>query len=124
MSDHELSPAQLEAATIQRRTMTDLQQRIGEWGDKTFPRATLHSIHDHLSDEVEELADNIMGDHDYLVGMQEEAADCAILLFQLAHHAGFDLLANVEDKFATNQLRQWGEPDERGVVKHVEATDE
>jgi len=101
-------------------TTLSLQQRIGEWGDRTFPRSTLHSIHAHLSDEVAELADDILGDHDYLTGMREEAADCAILLFQLAHHAGFDLLSEIERKFAVNRMRVWGEPDERGVVKHKE----
>lgn len=113
--------------------MTNLQERIGAWGDETFPydkandgdkEASLGILY-HLEDEWEELEDELVV-HEWPLLDSEvdniayEAADMAILLFRLAHIVGFDLLDAVERKFAEIQTRTWGEPDERGVVRHVE----
>ncbi len=65
----------------------------------------------HLRREVDELA----ADHS-----PEEAADCFILLLGHAHENGYDLLAAAKRKMAINYERKWGEPDEEGVVEHIE----
>lgn len=93
--------------------MDALQRQIGEWGERTFGEADPEAILAHLVEEVWEL-----------VGSQEpeEAADVAILLCQFAHRRGFSLRDEVIKKHAINERRVWGAPDERGVVRHVEAT--
>lgn len=110
--------------TDRYRMTTDVQDRIGEWGDVTFPDSTVYSITEHFLEEVDEVHEAVFVDQEWGDGdLPTEAADCAILLFQLAHRAGFDLIAEVERKFAVNQQRTWGEPDERGVVRHVEVAE-
>jgi len=92
--------------------MTKFQNEVGTWGDKTFPASTPDSIVAHLAREVGELADH----HD-----SEEASDCLLLLLHHAHREGYDLLAEARIKFEINKKRQWGEPDENGIVEHVRA---
>lgn len=90
--------------------MTKFQNEVGTWGDKTFPGGTPESIVAHLRREVKELA----ASHD-----PEEAADCFLLLLHHAHRAGYDLLAEARKKLEINKKRQWGEPDENGIVEHI-----
>lgn len=90
----------------------EFQRAVGEWADATFPLSTDQTIRAHLSDEVAELADGVMVD-------AFEAADCYLLLLHLAHKEGFSLDEVAREKFAINQRRTWGKPDERGVVRHV-----
>lgn len=99
--------------------MKTFQDRLGAWGDRTFPHSTFTSKLSHLDDEVRELWAAPLRDrpHD---AIREEAADCFMLLCHVAHAEGFDLLAAAEEKFAAIQSRTWDEPDERGVVRHVE----
>lgn len=90
------------------------QDVIGDWQDKTFPHGTVHSKLEHLKDEIAEVQDD---PNDLL-----EWADLLILLMGAARLAGFSmsqLMVGVEAKHIINQRRDWGEPDERGVVKHV-----
>lgn len=102
------------------RSMDDLQRLIGEWGDEAFGTEDQgHAIVDHLIEEVAELDDSLYGRPPWQV--IDEAADCAILLLQLAHRRGFSLRVAVLAKHAVNVKRRWGEPDESGVVRHVEA---
>jgi len=90
--------------------MNDIQDRIGTWGNKQFPDGTPDSLTAKFAKEAIEFCD------DQTPG---EAADCAILLFHHAHRCGYNLLEEVERKFAINQKRTWGKPDEQGVVEHV-----
>ena len=92
--------------------VSDLQQRINEWQNKTFPDGSAFTIYEHLRDEIIELGDSR--------GDPEEAADCVILLFGIAGKLGFDLMQEVERKFKINKARKWGKADSRGVVNHVE----
>lgn len=88
-----------------------LQRQIGIWAAITFPHQTAASKLAHLRDEVTEL--------EQAPADGEEMADVAILLFSLAELAGCDLLAEIQKKFQKNKARQWGQPDARGVGKHI-----
>lgn len=102
-----------------------LQDEIGDWGDITFPLSTPRSVMAHLSDEITELSTEVDAyiatpGNDTRRLLAEEAADCLLLLYHIAHKCGFDLETEARAKFEKNQRRRWGEPDERGVVRHVE----
>jgi len=90
------------------------QKTIAEWSKKTFRNSTILSNIKHLRDEldeIEESSDDI-----------EEWADAIILYMNAAHLSGHsmdDILIAVHKKFEKNKNRSWGEPDERGVVKHI-----
>lgn len=116
-SDLRLAQAALAAnpAPTPAREAETFQHAVGEWADKTFPQSTADSIRAHLSDEVAELADGVDVD-------AFEAADCLLLLLHLAHKEGFSLIGTAREKHAINQRRQWGVPDDRGVVRHVART--
>jgi len=86
------------------------QYAVGEWGKQTFPWQTIESIIAHLKREVKELSDD---------PGTEEAADCFLLLLNLAHRLGFDLKEEAEAKFRINRKRKWGKPDSQGVVEHI-----
>ena len=92
--------------------MDALQQRIGEWGDATFPEATGGSITRHLRDEVDEIARTTTK-----ADLAEELADAQHLLFHLAHREGISLHLATVTKFGANQARTW-EPSERGYWRH------
>jgi NTP pyrophosphatase (non-canonical NTP hydrolase) len=92
----------------------DLQARVNEWDDATFPHRTARSIVVHLRREVAELADELEQG-----GAATEAADCFLLLLDLAGFLGFSLHDAGEAKFAVCQTRQWGEPDSEGVAEHI-----
>ena len=102
-----------------------LQEETGRWGDATFPLSTPESVMAHLTDEIDELADEI-GAYvrspvsETRSALAEEAADCLLLLYHIAHKCGFDLEAAAREKLDKNRQRSWGEPDARGVVRHVE----
>jgi NTP pyrophosphatase (non-canonical NTP hydrolase) len=91
--------------------LNDMIHRCGSWADVTFSKATPSSICEHLRREVVELKDRSDD--------VEEAADCMLLLFHLAHKRGWNLEQAVINKFEKNQKRKWGEPDAHGVVEHV-----
>lgn len=86
------------------------QEEVGTWGDHTFGRSTPQSVLAHLRDELDELTASLS---------PEEAADCLLLLLHFAHKRDFSLADEAKRKFAINLSRTWGEPDERGVVRHI-----
>jgi len=93
---------------------TQFQKTHGEWSDKTFgirePKAPLH----HLKKEVQEVIEQPYDITEY--------ADCLLLLMDSARIAGFnmdDLYFVAMKKFHINQSREWGKPDENGVVEHI-----
>jgi NTP pyrophosphatase (non-canonical NTP hydrolase) len=93
--------------------LSQFQEQVGGWGDKTFnPKKENNStaiIH-HLKKEVAELQES---------NNPEEAADCFLLLLQHAHSQGYDLLDEARKKMVINKERQWGLPDENGVIVHI-----
>lgn len=100
----------------------DLFKRITEFQDTTFPNSNAMSKLHHLSDEVIELMSAIQQDEP---GERHEFADCFLLLIGAAAKRGMtldDITACMEEKLAINLKRQWGAPDENGVVKHIKPT--
>lgn len=100
--------------------MQDLKTQITEWGRKTFPLATYNSVVEHLRREVEEMQAETTYD-----GRLAEAADVQHLIYHieallLEEFDAGDLRAATWAKFRENQQRVWGDPDEYGVVEHVE----
>lgn len=94
-----------------------LQQTVGEWGTRTFPKSSPVSIALHLRDEANELVSEVPdGDE-----IAEEAADCLLLLLHLAHRCGFSLFDAAVAKATINERRTWQtEPNERGYMSHIE----
>lgn len=91
------------------------QKTIAEWSWNTFKDSTIRSNIAHLRDEIDEIEEtpeNI-----------EEWADVIILYMNAAHFSGHsmdDILKAVHAKHEKNKKRKWGEPDERGVVRHID----
>ena len=89
------------------------QIRIGEFSKKigATPEGLLH----HLEEELLELQE--------CSGTEAEKVECAdmvILLKGYAHLRGFDLDVEVDKKMDINVERAWQNPDEQGIVRHVE----
>ncbi|NOS86037.1 MAG: DUF550 domain-containing protein [Ignavibacteria bacterium] len=85
----------------------------------TFPNATLNSKLCHLREEMFELyeACNIKNGN-----VEDEFADCFLLLTGAFHKAGFnfsDIERIIRHKLKINKQRKWQEPDTNGVVKHI-----
>lgn len=92
-----------------------IQDRIGAWQREAFgDKQTVDGMLLKLREEFVEL---IQAESDQ--EMAQEAADMAHLLFGLCALLGFDLLEEVEAKFAINQARKWGAPDAKGCISHV-----
>lgn len=94
------------------------QKNVYAWSRNTFKDSTMESNLDHLRDELNEIVEN---PNDI-----EEWADVIMLYMNAASFAGHsmdDILVAVNEKLEKNKKRKWGEPDERGVVKHIEETD-
>lgn len=92
-----------------------LQDEIAQWSDATFGsgRPATRPLH-HLAKEVQEL---IAAPHD-----QMEYADCLILLLDAYRMAGGSADKMIETsyrKLEINRKRDWGTPDENGVVEHI-----
>ena len=92
-------------------TLDGIAREVNGWQAVTFPRATPSSVVEHLRREVLELVEDPTD--------LSEIADVFILLIGLTYELGVDLKQIVADKHAVNLKRQWGEPDEQGVVEHV-----
>lgn len=107
------------------------QEVIGGWAERTFEQTT-DGIIRHLYEETAELyRANLMRPRQDMpptsatgestaAAIQQEAADCLILLLALAHHEGFSLVDAVAMKHLVNAGRVWGEKDEDGIVHHID----
>ena len=93
------------------------QEIVGRWAESTFPQSTEWSVVCHLRREVDELMDAIATGHQPSV--EEETADCLLLLYHLSHKCGFDLHDAGAAKFAQIKTRTWGQSDSDGVVEHI-----
>lgn len=92
-----------------------LQNEIANWSDATFgsnrPAATPLN---HLAKEMLEL---IEAPEDRM-----EYADCLLLLldaYRMAGGSADDLIEACYQKLEINKEREWGKPDENGVVEHI-----
>jgi len=99
-----------------------LQRDIKQWSDDTFGLGrTGRPIAHHLKKEIDEVIDAI--DNSGYNRVKFEIADCFILLLDVASHEGIsvgEILDASEEKMEINKKRKWGEPDENGVVEHIE----
>ena len=91
--------------------LTDLLQRqVGDWAEETFQSSDEIRMR-KLREELDELAEN-----------PSDALEMADILLVLLHHAHVhktDLFTATMHKFEVCQNREWQEPDEHGVTKHV-----
>lgn len=90
----------------------DWQDNVGAWGEKTFPDATEETIIAHLRDEVNNELHPGCSD--------EELADVALLLLNLAHKRGTRLVDAMRLKNNINQKRTWSTvKNEKGFYGHI-----
>ena len=97
----------------------DQFKEITDWQKITFPGATPNSKVAHLVSEVIEL-DEALARND--ADKRLEFADCFLLLFGAAAADGmsyYDVCNAISEKFEINKKRNWGLPDEKGVVNHI-----
>jgi len=109
--------------------MTELQQLMDdilEWSQKTFKDESTISKSIHLQKEAKELTEAL--EKYYRIPSQRhrddvklEFADNLMLIIACAKLFGItakELIALSHIKLEINKSRQWGEPDEDGVVLH------
>ena len=92
----------------------DLQKRLSNWADKTFPGSTLVGKFDHVKEELEEIIlepDNIVEWADAFMIMMHSLAD--------RNYTMDDLFSAIERKHAINLNRKWGPPDANGKRNHI-----
>jgi len=110
----------------------ELMDRQKEWSDQTFSEGKfLHArslpISFHLQKEAAELTEalqNYINDPTEATNLKvsQELADVFLLLLDCTAHVGFSvesLTHFASCKFMLNKTREWGSPDENGVVEHV-----
>lgn len=102
-----------------------LLDRIVKWQDETFGKATPMSKLYHLQEELVELMTELSPTFpDETIDnekVMDEYADCFLLLYGSANKFGLDwdqINLAISRKMDKNEKREWGEPDENGVVRH------
>jgi NTP pyrophosphatase (non-canonical NTP hydrolase) len=124
-ADYRYSPFREEPMTyeiiyvVPSQDVIELDDQITEWANRTFPREAtdIRPIIAHMKRELDELYQALAAD-DFAHAM-EEAADVRFLLTHLVGRLGGNLGQETMRKFDINQRRDWGDPDEEGVVEHV-----
>jgi NTP pyrophosphatase (non-canonical NTP hydrolase) len=92
---------------------------ITRWNRATFPTSLVAHKLNHLKQEVDELIFDVKNN---LPSKRKEFADCFILLFCAAETAGMsydDICDAILEKMNINKQREWGKPDENGVINHI-----
>lgn len=92
---------------------------ITTWQHKKFKHATALSKIAHLKQEIEELIADLKNNNPE---QNMEFADCFILLFGAANSAGLNyqnIIEAIDEKMKINYSRNWGNPNEDGVVNHL-----
>ena len=98
--------------------MMDIEHKILEWHNLTFPRATNRAIIDKLQEEIQEAMESLVFGN--LQQLLEECADIFIVACSLA--ARRDLFEDnvmsmsrvIADKLEVNKRRIWGKETENG----------
>lgn len=109
--------AEAEERLDYNSTRAKVQKFVSDWQKATFPHASIGSMFYHMKEEFEELDRALLGTDKSAV--IEECSDIGMLLFGIAARVEFDLIEAIFGKLEVNKNREWGEPDERGVVKHI-----
>lgn len=131
------SPAGAIAGPTKRQpSLGELVKSAQAWQRRTFTSATAASAVEHMRREVLELHAHyweqvgVDDDGEPIFKLREEptgtpaerAEENTDVFFMSVQHAqceGYDLRDPFAKKLAKNIGRQWGEPDEHGVVEHV-----
>lgn len=98
-------------------TFQDLQDTIVRWRDAQIKGSTVVGTVAHLGEEVEDLREN---PHDPLA-----LADIGILWMSLCEQVGFsmeEMKSAIEAKMVLNESRDWGEADDKGIIRHLKET--
>jgi phosphoribosyl-ATP pyrophosphohydrolase len=99
-----------------------LFNEIAGWARQTFDKADSVA---HCYKLLEEASETLKAYQENDPEKLTEAADCIICLIAIVEKSGnslHDLIYAIQAKFEKNKVRTWGQPDENGVVKHIEPT--
>ena len=102
----------------------ETQISISEWAQQTFGVATSpKKLVERFVEEVVEL-DAKSAFHGLMTpknfdAIQDECADCLVVLYQVAEAYGFDLLTAVDQKMEINRARKWKTAGD-GVGQHID----
>jgi len=103
--------------------LQQLMNDIGDWSDATFGEGQRNpAILYHLKKEVQELIDEFEKTEIDEFKKLGEYADCFMLLLDSARKYGISaghLIRITREKLEINKKREWGKPDENGVVEHI-----
>lgn len=102
----------------------NLMDEISTWSSQQFPtlegtRGIIAKL-SHLKEEVTELQSAV--DNDNKKEINDEIADCFMLLFDVAHALKItesDIIKFSQAKLGINKDRKWGKPDNNGVIHHI-----
>jgi NTP pyrophosphatase (non-canonical NTP hydrolase) len=104
--------------TISGKSLDEITEVIGSWGDEAFPASSINSILKHMVSEAAELIQALMSGS--LNDSEGEMVDIFHLMCQYFHRAnGSTFEQAVQHKFDINQLRKWGPPNQAGFQEHV-----
>ena len=111
-----------------QQNLQNIMDEISIWSDSVFGEHQRNpAIVYHLRKEINELIECFESG---IVTQKErdkllmEFADCMMLLTDSASHAFFtatDLISAMKKKLEINKKRKWGNPDENGVISHIES---
>ena len=107
--------------------LQNLMNEIQQWSDDTFDNGEFNkkrsiSISHHLLKESKELTEALTETFENKEHVKEEIIDCLTLILDTSAHYGIDaseLIDGCYEKLEINKNREWGKPDENGVVEHI-----
>lgn len=102
----------------------NLMIEISTWSSQQFPtlegtRGIIAKL-SHLKEEVTEL--QVAVDNGNKKEINDEIADCFMLLFDVAHNLKItenDIIKFSRVKLGINKDRKWSNPDNNGVIHHI-----
>lgn len=102
----------------------NLMIEISTWSSQQFPtlegtRGIIAKL-SHLKEEVTEL--QVAVDNGNKKEINDEIADCFMLLFDVAHNLKItenDIIKFSRVKLGINKDRKWSNPDNNGIIHHI-----
>ena len=102
----------------------NLMIEISTWSSQQFPtlvgtRGIIAKL-SHIKEEVTEVQSAV--DYDDKKEINDEIADCFMLLFDVAHDLKItenDIIKFSRAKLGINKDRKWGKPDNNGIIHHI-----
>lgn len=94
----------------------ELQERIHTWANKVFPNRTPYQqICKLVLEEIPEMVQAVDRGGD----IEDEIADCFIILMDIATQHEIDVWLAVMDKMDINEGRTWAQDTRTGLMKHI-----